>query len=57
VDPHDDYTGTTWASWEACVRRFEEAWQRGEQPDVADYLPGDAGRCWSSWSTWTWSSA
>jgi hypothetical protein len=23
------------------VQRFEDAWQRGERPSIADYLPAD----------------
>jgi hypothetical protein len=35
------YSGDHWTLLATWVERFESAWQRGEQPELADFLPAD----------------
>ena len=36
------------ADLESLLQRFEDAWQRGERPDLADYLPAEPSRHWAA---------
>src|SRR5947209_3858749 len=33
----------SWLEDERLIRRFERAWEAGERPNLADYLPANAG--------------
>jgi serine/threonine protein kinase len=38
-DPGRDLLGADWAGLEDILQRFEEAWQRGEHPELNSFLP------------------
>ena len=35
--------GTDWHQFENVVASFEEAWQKGSRPALADFLPTESG--------------
>ena len=47
MPPHSDtsHKGSTdkWDLLEAVIGRFEDSWQKGQRPAIADYLPAEAG--------------
>jgi serine/threonine protein kinase len=43
-DPGRDLLGDDWAGLEDILQRFEDAWQRGERPELRAFLPADAAR-------------
>ena len=43
--PADHLPSADWEQLEAIVAHFEEAWQSGSQPRLADYLPSEDDQC------------